>query len=91
MVCLLLCLCVRLKFVWCLTYCVMFYGLLLVCVFVVGFACSICLCVSFVIDCVRLSGGFVCARLSHCVCCCLMCLCRLFASCCMMLCVLLLC
>ena len=69
----------------------MFYGLLLCCVFVVECFCLTCLRVPFVVDCVSLSGGFACTRLYDCVCCCLMCVCTLFASCCVMLYVLLLC
>ena len=86
---LLLSLCAHLKFVLCLRYCVMFYGVLLFRVFVLECFCLICLLVSFAIHCVSVSGGFVCACLYDCVL--LLNVCRLFASCCVMLYVLLLC
>ena len=69
----LLCLCVSLKLVLCLMYCVMFYGLLLFGAFVVECVCLIWLRVSFVISCVSLFGGCVCACSYECVCCCFMC------------------
>ena len=67
MVAVLLYVCARLKFVLRLIYRVMFYGLLLCCVFVVECFCLTCLRVSFVMYCVRLSGGFVRVCLYECV------------------------